>query len=138
MTGTLIPILGKTDFNFTSTAAGTMAEIPLVQNIDVSGYRDAMLLVRVHALSIANGASTLALRLRRVAPTEEDPAQFFRDLSTAWTVTAGNSDSAPRVLAATVGPNTGGWLSLFLVVTQGSAGTTLTATLSADLSLKES
>jgi hypothetical protein len=36
-----------------------------------------------------------------------------------------------------VGPNTGGWISLFLVVNQGAAGAALTATLSADLSLKD-
>jgi len=137
MTGTMIPVLERTDFSFTTTVAGTMAEVPIAPNIDVSQYTDCQLLLRIHALSIANPGSTIALRARRVAPTEEDPAQFFRDTSTAWTVTAGTNDLAPRILSVNVGPNAGGWISIFLVVTQGSAGTTLTATLSAELVLKD-
>ena len=137
MAGITVPILDRTDYNFTNTVAGTMAEMPIAQNIDVSQYTDCQLFIRVHALSIQNAGSTLALRARRVAPTEEDPAQFFRDQSTSWTVTAGSADTAPRILAVTVGPNTGGWISIFMVATQGSAGTTLTATLSAELVLKD-
>lgn len=137
MAGIVIPVLDRTDFNFTNTIAGTMAEMPIAQNIDVSQYTDCQLMVRVHALSISNGSSSIALRVRRVAPTEEDPAQFFRDPTTSWTVTAGTNDAAPRVLNVTVGPNTGGWVSVFLLVTQGSAGTAITATLSADLILKD-
>lgn len=137
MTGIIVPVLERTDYNFTGTVAGSMAEIPIAQNIDVSQYRECTLLVRVHALSFASAGSTIALRARRVAPTEEDPAVFFRDQSTSWAVTVTQGDTAPRLLNVTVGPNTGGWISLFLVVTQGTTGNTLTATLSADLSLKD-
>jgi len=140
MTGKVITVLDRTDYNYTNmgTGGGTV-ELPIAQNIDVSQYRECTLLVRLHALSLANAGSSIAIRARRVAPTEEDPAVFFRDQSISWTVTAGQADvaSTPKLLNVTVGPNTGGWISLFLVVTQGSAGTTLTATLSADLSLKD-
>jgi hypothetical protein len=138
MTGILLPILERSDYNFTPTTAGLMAEIPLAQNIDVSQYRECTLLLRVHALTLSNAASTIAIRARRVAPSEEDPAVFFRDQSTSWTATAVNNTTPGTLIGATVGPNTGGWLSFFLVVNQGSAGTTLTATLSAELSLKDS
>jgi hypothetical protein len=137
MPGIIVPVFARTDFNYTTTVAGAMAEFPIAQNIDVSQYRECTLLVRVHALSFANAGSKIEVRARRVAPTDEDPAQFFRDQTTSWTVPVTQGDTAPRLLNVTVGPNTGGWISVFLVVTQGSTGTTLTATLSADLSLKD-
>jgi hypothetical protein len=93
MAGMVINVLDRTDFNFTPTNAGLMAELPLTQNIDVSQYRECTLQVRVHAVSYGNAGSTISLRARRVAPTEEDPAQFFRDVTTSWTVTVTQGDT---------------------------------------------
>jgi len=133
MAGTILRLLHRTDLNFNSLQGNGSVTVWLKQNIDVSRYREGTLLVRAHSLTIGVGAS-LAVALRAVLPTQEDPAQFFR--STADLISL-SPVAAPTLLVGVLPANFGGYVSLLIRPTQPPTPVTLTATISVDLSLKD-
>lgn len=139
MAGNIQQIFGMTEFNFTQTETTTtedFIELPLVLNVDVSQWRKALLLVRVHAVAL-QGGNSFRFIARRCAPTEEDPAQYFWERDADMTLDVDTSNSAPDVKGLTLDTHLGGWISIFLRPIQTSPGNTLTARFSAELSLKE-
>lgn len=127
-----IPLLERSDYDFSSVGAGGTVVIPLRQSVGVQAFGSGTLLFRLHAASLPTGAS-IQLEVRGVAPTDEDPATFFRgpllavaELTSA-SVAPTLSTGAARIWSANV--------AAFLRVRQGPGGGTFTFTVSADLDL---
>lgn len=66
MAGMVLRLLPRTDFILSPTwAANTYWTIPLVQNVDISGWREVTLIVRMHtanAVVPANGAINFQIK----------------------------------------------------------------------------
>jgi hypothetical protein len=92
------------------------------------------MLVRVHALNIGTTA-TLVVALRAALPSSEDPAQYFRSNADLAVVVLTNG-TAPQLQTAVLPANFGGFVSLQVRASQPGTVTTLSATISVDLSLK--
>jgi hypothetical protein len=135
MAGTILRLMPRTDFDFGKVQASNSVIVWTSQNIDVSRYREGTMLVRVHALNIGTTA-TLVVALRAVQPSQEDPAQYFRSTTDLAFVVLGNG-TAPQLQVAALPANFGGFVSLQLRASQPAVATTLIATLSVDLSLKD-
>lgn len=136
MAGTVLRLLPRTDYDFAKVQASNSVVVWTSQNVDVSRYREATLLVRVHTINIGTGA-TLVVALRTAQPSQEDPAQYFRASSDLAYVLLNNGTTAPRLEAAALPSNFGGFVSLQLRASQPGTLTTLNATLSVELSLKD-
>lgn len=136
MRSRLIRLLPKTDFNFSALpAASTIAELPLAQNVDVSGTRGGTLMVRVHAVALPT-ESYFRLDARVVAPTDDAPATIFKERTVATVVAHQVSTSAPSLLHGRLAAGTGAYLSLYLSVFKDKPDS-LTFTISVDLLMEE-
>lgn len=138
MRSQLVRLLPRTDYDFSVLSAGTvLANIPLVQNVDISQWGTGTLIVRVHSDDTKVGNS-FRIDARSVAPTDEDPARFFRGGIVATVLLA-----LPPGVSSIVGAyetrltdNAGVAISLFLSVNKAVGGTH-SVTVSVDLLLQE-
>ncbi len=141
MSGTTLTLLERTDFSYTNLGvSAATGEIPLVQNIDISQWVEATLLVRVHAGSLGVNGQKYNVILRSVLPSSEEPNAFFRDEAAELAnieIVVADTAGAPTLLQEAVADNAGAMCSLFLVATQGSQAGSVNATLSIALSLKD-
>ena len=141
MSGKTIRVLKLTTYDFTTLLAGVVtAEEPVAIDIDISGFREITFLIRVHAANVASGGTTgkITAVVRASAPTNEDPASFFREtISTSVDIVTVNN--APALYRLIVPANMGSWLTIFLKATQnsGTSGAALSGTFSIDVSMKE-
>lgn len=137
MSGTLLSLLDMTSYNFDDVGDAGSVETLLASNIDVSRYSSGDLLLRVHANSIGASAS-LKAELRRVLPSPQDPSKIFVQSLAGGiaSVTVDNSKAAASLLMDALDAPLGSYLNLYLVATQASTATTLSATISVELALK--
>jgi hypothetical protein len=137
MSGTVISILDRTDFDYSNidSSKGT-GEIPIAQNIDISQWDELTLLVRLHATGMNQTGAKFEIIARSVLPSPEDPAAYFRDDTTLGTVAINQGDAAPQLFRGPLGANAGAMMSVFLVATQGTNAGNLSATLSIAVSMK--
>lgn len=143
MPGGVIRALPKTKYNFASLIASSGVEVVVAKGLDVSAYREATLLCRMHEKDIGGGAGNWKVEMivRADAPTTEDPGAEWTPTPAAdlATVTIDSSSSAYNSFQLdSVNTPFGGWLKLIIKPTQssGSAETTFQIVLSADLIVK--
>lgn len=136
MSGTTIPVIGMTTYNFLGLGANKEAEVPIAQNIDVTGYAEGTLLVRVHDLDLDNSAKIDVIAYP-VLPSPQDPSREFKAAAVGQvTLDTVATQNGKLVVDALSGP-----LGAFLTITvkadtDATPPTVLTATISVDLSLK--
>lgn len=140
MSGMTVPVIGMTPFNFTGVAANSGASVILAQNIDVTAFTEATVLVRVHAIGItAASQAEIAVSVYGVLPSPQDPATYFRTSSALATVTLDDGNAAGDLVVGTISAPLGAFLTITVGGTMSSpVAASLTATLSVDLSLKSS
>lgn len=142
MSGTIIRVLPRTDFPYyqqTGLAQGqTTGEVVIATNVDLSMYREATLIARLHPSTNWASGANVTIRARASAATPEDPGLTFR-ISSA---TLGSlsfvqgTDSAPALKLAALTANAGGAMDITLQAQQGGSNATMIVGLSIDLSLK--
>lgn len=139
MAGEIREVVPRSDFNFSNfIPSGGTFTIPIAQNIDISSWREATLIVRVHANTMsATGSPTAKVQVKTVAPTPEDPAVFFRGSTTIAEATVVPANGAGVVHQVAFAANAGGMVTIFLAITQGSSQANFTTTLSVELDLKD-
>lgn len=145
MSGRVLRILGRTDYDYTTlSATAATGEIPIAVDVDVSGSRETTLLVRTHSHNLLTGTAGAKYELvvRASAPTTEEPNVAFRDatpLVVATTIASYTGGTAAPYLTRLVIPaNAGAWITVFMKVTQGSSGNSaLKGSFSIDASLKD-
>ena len=141
MSGTIVRVLPRTDFPYyqqTGLAAGqTTGEVVIATNVDLSMYREATLIARLHPSTNWAGGASVTIRARASAATPEDPGLTFRITSAtlgSLTFTQG-TDSAPALKLAALPANAGGAMDITIQAQQVTS-TTMIVGLSIDLSLK--
>lgn len=142
MSGTIVSVLPRTDFPFYSGtglgASQNSGEIPVATNVDISMYREATLVARLHPSTSWAGGANVTIRARASAATPEDPGLTFRITSSALaslSFTQG-TDAAPALKLAALVANAGGAVDITLQAVQGNVATTMIVGLSLELSLK--
>lgn len=142
MSGMVLRLLPRSKFDFALTlpAVGSFI-IPIAQDVDLSGWREATLLVRVHGAVTMPASCKLNVIAKTSAPTDEDPAVFFQ--ATALTLGGSPADITNNLNNALLSltlpqPNGfGGLVSFFLQYTPVTNTGQVVVTLSIDLSLKD-
>lgn len=142
MPGTVYRALSKTSYDWSSiNTSGSITHSYVAKAIDVSAYREATIIARLHAVSIlgAGSAPTIKINTYPEAPTPEDPANDFILTSSPTTITFSltTASTAPQVQLATMNTPFGGWLRVEVQPTQSSTqATQFQATLSVDIVAK--
>src|SRR5690349_14463142 len=78
MAGSRIQVLPRTTFNYTAVQGGQSSPLViLTKNLDVSSYREAVLLVRVHTYTISQPGAKITVAATPTAQTTEDPTALF-------------------------------------------------------------
>lgn len=140
MSGTIIRVLPKTDYEYTSLGASASPGISTIaRRIDTSKFREAILLVRLHAsTSWANGA-TVFCYWSLDSYTEEDPGATWANspANTNLLSFVQGADAPPAAKSAAIVSPFGPLISIQLKFTQGTVGSiAFKPTISIDLNLK--
>ena len=138
MAGIVIPVFCIRTWTFTGlkVGAGNAEEYCIQKNLPVGHYREASLMVRAHSVSILDGASKIEVRVVEEAPTPEEPATDFEgaELASGRIISA---TQAPTLVQSDLSAPFGAFVTVYVKGTQGSAGSSVSAELSAELVLKE-
>ena len=115
----VIPLLPKTDYDFSSLSGPTrITDLPLVQNIDISQWGTGTLVVRLHDGTDLKSLGSFRIDARTVAPSDEEPGVFFRG-PIIGTVRQSSVDlNPPSLLLTRLADHAGVAMSLFLTVDQ--------------------
>jgi hypothetical protein len=138
MPGVIYRAVPKTTYDFSSLPASSRVSLWIAKAIDVSGYREAEMAIRVHAASIS-GAPSISLEAWPEGPTSEDPSQDFigqNAFASSGTMTL--SSSGPTFYGIVpLTPSFGSHLRIKLGANQpSSASTTFQISLSVDIVAK--
>ena len=128
----IIPLFTKREFDFSSGSA----TVVVVKSVDTSRYTEGVVNLRVHSNSSTAGTGTINAQAKSVALTGEDPSIDFVDGTTLATASMTSSTSAGTLIRGALATGFGGSLQITIVGTKGTS-TTLKATLSAELVVKE-
>jgi hypothetical protein len=127
-------IVTKRPFNFDQLTAGQSESQVAVKAIDVSAYREGMLVVRAHTRDIVNASSIIEVQAFVTAPSSEDPSVDWVASAALATATITNGSTAFFITANLA--NMGGFLRIVVKGTRISSGN-CNANISIDLVLKE-
>jgi len=129
----VVPVLDLMSFDFSNLPAGASCSVTLRPAVRVADFYRVRLLVRVHATTMASG-QTFRFGLYNTYPSPVDPAKEFVD-STGFMTVDVTSGAVPRLVTGT-GTDPDTFLKVVLTAIQGTATTTMKATLSASLLLR--
>lgn len=132
MSGTTIPLFTKRLIDF----AGADGTTVVIRSLDVSGWTEGVLNVRVHDNSIGvAGSETINVRAYPISNTPEEPSVDYRDsvAGNITTVAIDGNDTAPVLLRTALAGDFGSALQ----ITVEGANSPENATLSAELVLKD-
>lgn len=137
MAGRIVRALERTKYEYTGLANGQAVAIKLA-DIDISGAREATLLVRVHESDITGTGNNFSVIALASAPTNEDPSQDFYQATPVAVASIPETSNfpAPALVLGAVAANAGAWITIFLRPDKVATGS-LEATLSIDVSLKD-
>lgn len=141
MSGILVNVLSKTDFNF-SGVGSTTVETTLARALNAVPYREGVLIVRVHSKSnTGSGTSVqdLFVHVREAAPSSDDPATEFvgNSIASAQPTMNGGTTGAQPPLFVQLSSPLPPFLRVVVAPEQSVAGSTFTCSLSVDLVLRE-
>ena len=125
MAGTIVRVTPKQKITF-ATSSGAVSEILLAREIDVTGSREAQLLVRIHDTTAVSGTA-LSVKVRAVGPTGDDPSRDFAASADLASQDIANALPAGTFYVANVTANFGSHLRVLLHATAvaGSVNVTL-------------
>ena len=138
MSGAAIEVISRTKYNFDNIPIGATFSMPIARYVDISRFREATLLVRVHTKSIlATGSPSIAVAAYADVPSSDDPSQDFLSTAVLGTNTSITSaTTAPSVQLQALPASAGAMISIWLVVLQGTSVAALQTTISVEVSEK--
>lgn len=134
MSGTLVSLYRKTDYNFT-VSASLATEVVLVPLVDTTSLTSGVILWRVYAATIASGSLNLALRNVMIGP--DDPNTVVAAPSTSDIGTAITASASPQLYATNLTTPIGRYLRVLAKIGIGTAGASITVTMAADLLIRD-
>lgn len=129
-------LVRRRSFDFTNLATSSSIDLVLERAVPTAAFADAVLQVRVHALTIPAGAS-LTWIVSATSPCPDEPGTDFVDANPVGQATIDSTVVAPAMRLAQLGAGFGRAVRVILRGTRGGTGGSFTATLSACLVLKE-
>lgn len=141
MSGILQPLHTKTPYSFTVAQfpSSQSISLPIAVNVNLTPWREAMLIARVHGAPTWTTNATFQYDLFPSAPCPDDPSTVFRSgtANPSLNVTTANvGSSTAYVKSATVTGGLAGFADLILTLTQPASAGSYIITLSCDLILK--
>lgn len=140
MSGTIVRVINIMKVELTSSQGPNAVgpEIVVATNVDVSQFRELVLIGRLHSNGLTSLSAKVDIKVRPSAPTDEDPAQVFRSstvLVASVQFTQGQVAPLPA-FSSPVATGFPGFVDVLVQLTQGQTAIAGSATISADLSLK--
>lgn len=140
MAGTIIPLISLRSFDFAGLASSESMTVVLIKEIDVSGWTEGVLNVRIHGGTIDSTATAnISVVLAATSPSSDEPTKDFIDSTAVASVAIddGNIGNAPTLVRASLATGFGGMLCLKVIGTQDPTRlANLNADISAELVLK--
>jgi len=146
MAGTTLMLINRRSVDFTPLPINSTQDQIMTRYLDISAWREATLLLRVHSTNITTSGHVIQIILQFISLSPDDPSlDFVIPLPAAPSTTdvaavaeVQQSMVAPRLIRAPVAANAGTGLRLLARgYKTATAGANLSAVLSADLSLKD-
>ncbi len=136
MSGQVIRLVGMTSYDFSNVGVSSEGGAVVAQHVDVSQFRYATLLIRMHSGTIAQQMAVFKIKAFAEGYTSEDPTAVFGDATALLSEQIGAGDSAPFFIAADLSSNMGSMISVIISGQQDSNQGTLEGVFSMDLVLK--
>jgi hypothetical protein len=134
MAGSVISAVRKRLINFASLGSGASQELVLADMVNVFGWRESTMLLRIHSHNIAAGAGTITIHARAQSVSAEDPGLEFVDRVTGASEVLNNLTPSPGLLL--MYPLITPLVHISAVGNRTAAGG-LSATISIEFSLKD-
>jgi hypothetical protein len=147
MSGKVIRVLPMTDYDFTDVSKGGTVNVKVARQIDVSGYKEIDLIVRLHSAKWPGAGdedASLSIMVASDGFTRDDPTLKYETSNIQASVTFSgpggqNYEAAPALKIEELTPPLGGMLMVYVSATQDTDTTAeFTFTVSADLVAKKS
>jgi len=138
MSGEVKRVLRRTTFEFTAAQAvsSTSPEVAIATNVNVSQYRELILIARLHSATWTSAGAKFEIRVRGSAPTEEDPGLTFRGTTVLTSVTLNQGSVVPFPAFGTMITGFPPFVDVLVFMTQGAQAAAGTVNVSADISLR--
>jgi hypothetical protein len=136
MSGILAEVVPRTKYTFDSIPASTTFNILIARYVDISQYLALVLVVRVHARTLAAAGATIRFDAIPELPSPQDPAQDFTNTALGQGISITSGTTSPSEQLVGLPANFGSSISILMTVTQGSAASALNVTVSIALSEK--
>lgn len=131
MAGKILTLVPQRLLDFDNTGGGVVSTLTLAQGVDVSGWQEVTLLVRVFSLNLTGNIIIYAVANGR---TSESPGTNFLSSDQLGAFTLTGSTQAPVHFIQSLGPRTGPMIS---IIAQGTgASSANNALVNVELSLK--
>jgi hypothetical protein len=139
MAGQTIRLVDLKTYDFSDVAASGEAGVYVAQHVDVSQWKAATLMIRVHSATVAQSGAQFKVKAFADGYTDEDPALVFTAAPEVASVTISQSDvSEPYyVTSELTGGDMGALVTVVLSGKQDSTKGTLSGVFSIDLALKD-
>ncbi len=139
MAGQTIRLIDMTSYDFSQIAASSTGEINVAEHIDVSQWKSATLMIRVHSATVAEQSATFKVEAFADGYTHEDPTLEYANPPSVGSVTITQSNVAEPyfVTKELTGGAIGAMLKVVLSGTQVTNQDTLSGVFSIDLALKD-
>ncbi len=136
MSGQVIRLIGMTPYDFSNVATSSEGGATVAQHVDVSQFRYATLLIRMHSGTISGQGSKFKIKAFAEGYTSEDPTAVFGDATPVLSEEIVNGNTAPFMISADLSSNMGSMVTVQISGEQDSNGGTLSGVFSMDLVLK--
>lgn len=139
MAGSVISILPMTDMTLSSVGT-TTASMILARHVNVTPYREGVLIARVHDKSSTSGNQTMSVTVVQAAPSADDPSTDFAATTPIATATFTLDDSMvspSSVQFASLSAPFAPYIRVLMNYSQGTQNATMTASVSVDLVVRE-
>ena len=141
MSGQTIRLVELTKYDFSNVAATKEDGVYVAQHVDVSQWKAATLMIRLHSGTIAESGASFKVRAFADGYTDEDPALVFNSAPQLASVTLSQSSANNNAPYYVTSELTGGDMgALITVLISGAQDTTqgdLYGYFSIDLALKD-
>jgi hypothetical protein len=135
MAGYILPVIAKTVIDFSSLAIGATQEYSLAEQVALTHWREATLVVTVRSHTLAGGSGTITIGARGQSRSAEDPGLDFVDTSVFYNVVLNSGTAATAFVVCPLNVDH----PMVKVVAQGNrlASGTLQAIVSIYLAVKD-
>jgi hypothetical protein len=137
MAGSVLPLWYARELDFSDLGADETESFVLAKAVDLTAFREAILLIRVHSVLIT-GSPTFAVRAFVTSPSTSDPSADFVHTGVTLANASIVGTSAGALVRSVFGVRFGGFVRVTVVATQPrTSQETIRARLSAGVLVRQ-